>query len=223
VFDPHHPLYRGLRQTTMDAGLVFDAWVSYGRCDLVHENRPLLKLDSQKLLNHPGPGFRANPPTNACDLMRKPRRSYQVYFPAPRGSMRPGMMHSSQQFSVKVFPEKILQSASHGPDLNARNAILRFDRRTARNSMCSVPWLRAASSNNRSMCSIRLSDWTSERSHCSSGSATSPLPKKGALVGLNSLRPCFIRYVARALRSSRFVACDNRIIHLEVRADVSFE
>jgi hypothetical protein len=57
VFHPHHPLYRGLRQTTRDAGLVFDAWVSYGRCDLAHENRPLLKLDSQKLLNHPGLGM----------------------------------------------------------------------------------------------------------------------------------------------------------------------
>ena len=45
---------RGPRQPTMDAGLVFDAWVSYGRCDLADENRPMRKLDSQKCLNHPG-------------------------------------------------------------------------------------------------------------------------------------------------------------------------
>jgi len=54
VFHPQ-PLYRGQRQPTMDAGLVFDAWVSYGRCDLAHENRPMPKLESQKFLN--GPGF----------------------------------------------------------------------------------------------------------------------------------------------------------------------
>ena len=36
VFHPQ-PLYRGPRQPTMGAGVVFDAWVSYGRCDLAHE------------------------------------------------------------------------------------------------------------------------------------------------------------------------------------------
>jgi hypothetical protein len=59
------------------------------------------------------------------------------------------MMHSSQQPLITVFRQTILQSASHGPDLNARTAILLFDRRTARHSMCSAPRLRAASSNNR--------------------------------------------------------------------------
>ena len=52
----------------MDVGLVFDAWVSYGRCDLAHHNRPMPKLDSQRFLNHLGLASHG-PDLNACNAI----------------------------------------------------------------------------------------------------------------------------------------------------------
>ena len=45
------PLPEGRDKQPWTPFLSLIAWVSYGRCDLAHENRPMPKLDSQKFLN----------------------------------------------------------------------------------------------------------------------------------------------------------------------------
>jgi hypothetical protein len=119
--------------------------------------------------------------------------------------MRLRMMHSSEQPLITVFRQKILQSASHGPDLNARNAVLLFDRCTAPHSMCSAPPLRAASSNNRSNGLPTTDRLEVGMITFLFGQRYFTSTEKACAGRTEQLDACLNRHVARALRSSRLL------------------